>query len=149
MCDRGATLGDLIGIVKEFFSRLGEATLPLPNACLVACFDRVPCCLFGWVPRCLNVFLASVRTLVPLCSASQRYSYDFLAGPLPSPVSVWEPVVPGPGPGPRAGPGPGAGAGATCLRYHLFCSPHCAGIHKLRFKPAYNPYTEPSMEVFR
>jgi phenylalanyl-tRNA synthetase alpha chain len=22
------------------------------------------------------------------------------------------------------------------------------GIHKLRFKPAYNPYTEPSMEVF-
>ena len=24
----------------------------------------------------------------------------------------------------------------------------CAGIEKLRFKPAYNPYTEPSMEVF-
>jgi len=22
------------------------------------------------------------------------------------------------------------------------------GIHKLRFKPAYNPYTEPSMEIF-
>ena len=22
------------------------------------------------------------------------------------------------------------------------------GNHKLRFKPAYNPYTEPSMEVF-
>ena len=29
-------------------------------------------------------------------------------------------------------------------------SPLCvhAGIEKLRFKPAYNPYTEPSMEVF-
>ena len=24
----------------------------------------------------------------------------------------------------------------------------CTGIKKLRFKPAYNPYTEPSMEVF-
>lgn len=24
-----------------------------------------------------------------------------------------------------------------------------AGIQKLRFKPAYNPYTEPSMEIFR
>jgi len=23
-----------------------------------------------------------------------------------------------------------------------------SGIKKLRFKPAYNPYTEPSMEVF-
>ena len=23
------------------------------------------------------------------------------------------------------------------------------GIEKLRFKPAYNPYTEPSMEIFR
>jgi hypothetical protein len=23
------------------------------------------------------------------------------------------------------------------------------GIKKLRFKPAYNPYTEPSMEIFR
>ena len=23
-----------------------------------------------------------------------------------------------------------------------------AGIEKLRFKPAYNPYTEPSMEIF-
>ena len=22
------------------------------------------------------------------------------------------------------------------------------GIHKLKFKPAYNPYTEPSMEIF-
>ncbi|VEL13983.1 unnamed protein product [Protopolystoma xenopodis] len=22
------------------------------------------------------------------------------------------------------------------------------GLHKLRFKPAYNPYTEPSMEIF-
>lgn len=26
------------------------------------------------------------------------------------------------------------------------CSP--SGITKLRFKPAYNPYTEPSMEIF-
>eukprot|EP00760_Papus_ankaliazontas_P031848 PhM_4_TR5498/c0_g1_i1/m.5773/K01889/FARSA, pheS; phenylalanyl-tRNA synthetase alpha chain len=25
---------------------------------------------------------------------------------------------------------------------------HKIGIHKLRFKPAYNPYTEPSMEIF-
>ena len=25
---------------------------------------------------------------------------------------------------------------------------HSLGIEKLRFKPAYNPYTEPSMEVF-
>ena len=24
----------------------------------------------------------------------------------------------------------------------------CAYIEKLRFKPAYNPYTEPSMEIF-
>lgn len=24
----------------------------------------------------------------------------------------------------------------------------CIGIEKLRFKPAYNPYTEPSMEIF-
>jgi phenylalanyl-tRNA synthetase alpha subunit len=24
----------------------------------------------------------------------------------------------------------------------------CTGIKKLRFKPAYNPYTEPSMEIF-
>lgn len=24
----------------------------------------------------------------------------------------------------------------------------CSGIKKLRFKPAYNPYTEPSMEIF-
>ena len=23
------------------------------------------------------------------------------------------------------------------------------GLKKLRFKPAYNPYTEPSMEIFR
>jgi len=27
----------------------------------------------------------------------------------------------------------------------LFCD---TGIKKLRFKPAYNPYTEPSMEIF-
>jgi len=25
---------------------------------------------------------------------------------------------------------------------------HDTGIKKLRFKPAYNPYTEPSMEIF-
>ena len=25
---------------------------------------------------------------------------------------------------------------------------HDVGIKKLRFKPAYNPYTEPSMEIF-
>lgn len=29
----------------------------------------------------------------------------------------------------------------------LTCFP-CPGITQLRFKPAYNPYTEPSMEVF-
>lgn len=28
------------------------------------------------------------------------------------------------------------------------CS-NCLGMSKLRFKPAYNPYTEPSMEIFR
>lgn len=36
--------------------------------------------------------------------------------------------------------------------YHLFkvsvISSFILGIEKLRFKPAYNPYTEPSMEIF-
>ena len=30
---------------------------------------------------------------------------------------------------------------------HLFFTR--LGLPKLRFKPAYNPYTEPSMEIFR
>lgn len=28
------------------------------------------------------------------------------------------------------------------------CDCACTGMSKLRFKPAYNPYTEPSMEIF-
>lgn len=38
----------------------------------------------------------------------------------------------------------------TYLMWSLLCSTHSLhiGIEKLRFKPAYNPYTEPSMEVF-
>lgn len=33
------------------------------------------------------------------------------------------------------------------LCFHVYMCV-CVGIGKLRFKPAYNPYTEPSMEVF-
>ena len=32
--------------------------------------------------------------------------------------------------------------------YMYVCIYVSLGIEKLRFKPAYNPYTEPSMEVF-
>lgn len=49
---------------------------------------------------------------------------------------------------------------ATIINKFVMCHEYCwrysgvilisffLGITKLRFKPAYNPYTEPSMEVF-
>lgn len=37
---------------------------------------------------------------------------------------------------------------AYYLTCHVILPPFKIGITKLRFKPAYNPYTEPSMEVF-
>jgi phenylalanyl-tRNA synthetase alpha chain len=66
ICDRGLTLGHLIGILAEFFRRLGT---------------------------CPSVSLS------------------------------------------------------LCLSVSVSVSPH-AGIDELKFKPAYNPYTEPSMEIF-
>mgnify|MGYP002776910256 CR=1 FL=1 len=35
------------------------------------------------------------------------------------------------------------------MQFIWSCLDLYAGIKKLRFKPAYNPYTEPSMEIFR
>lgn len=45
-----------------------------------------------------------------------------------------------------AGPGVGGGGGEGRARLGHLLGP--TGITQLRFKPTYNPYTEPSMEVF-
>lgn len=77
IADYGLSLGDLIGVMQAFFTKLG----PLGWACGV---DALP------------------------ASCANHAATDIRSGPPPDP----------------------------------------AGIHQLRFKPAFNPYTEPSMEVF-
>ena len=81
IADYGLSLGDLIGIMQAFFTKLGTPTALCaePPAWLARCCCRPP----------------------------------LIAPPL--------------------------------LGASLFAMP---GIHRLRFKPAFNPYTEPSMEVF-
>ncbi|KAF8406437.1 hypothetical protein HHK36_008524 [Tetracentron sinense] len=76
VCDRGLTLGDLIGVLHDFFARLGNTLTP-----------------------------SFLRRMKELCGDS---------------------VMPA----------------KICNTLYK------KGMLKLRFKPAYNPYTEPSMEIF-
>lgn len=89
ICDRGLTLGDLKGVLRSFFARLGIH-------------------LYIFLYTFNYIFHAIFFTI------KQKYlmgGFDFI------------------------------------LFYFYVWG--CVGISKLRFKPAYNPYTEPSMEIFR
>lgn len=93
VADRGLTLGDLMGILHAFFTKLGEGAgaRRRRGARHYRCGCRLQC----------------------FPSTFDQSSADCRLPPLTRPSGFSFP-----------------------------------GITKLRFKPAYNPYTEPSMEVF-
>lgn len=97
VADYGLTLGDLMGVLKEFFNKLGKENIRL----------------IGIYVRCVW----KEQALLHLRSAIHGSHIGCFLLNLP-----------------------------ICLVMSVYI--FVLGITKLRFKPAYNPYTEPSMEVF-
>lgn len=100
VADYGLTLGDLMGVLHQFFTKLGHSSVLDFPFCLSYLYHHIVDIKGNsrWLAAIINKFV--------LCHK-------------------------------------------CCWRYSnvIFIS-FFLGIAKLRFKPAYNPYTEPSMEVF-
>lgn len=109
VCDRGLTLGDLIGVLNEVSGREGTTAR---------------------TRGCTKVFLSqSGREVHCVCAIGLA---RFSAQRVPH-LCLWRLTV-------------HAVAPSTPRPPQFFSR---LGLRKLRFKPAFNPYTEPSMEIFR
>lgn len=131
VCDRGLTLGHLI------------ATLQVGH--IRNCVDRVavtkvaPCWLHASCRDCLCQRVGYKSLLASICMHMGK-AVAWPRSRTPGQVLLAKPAVPG-----------------VCVSHCVYmCVPPCPlqeffsrlGMKELRFKPAFNPYTEPSMEIF-